>query len=174
MATTNLSVAPDWSYAVSKRTSDPARASRFLPAATLLISVLVVVAGVYIFYVQPRARAQNEELSSYGQVTDLTYQATTISMVFTSDTSISLYSASISYTANNHAVSEQSYQTPQMPLGPQPFYNLTKGDTLTIAFSNVPAGSLLLNIDVQVNASLGAHQMLLSYEIPQLETNSSK
>lgn len=113
-------------------------------------------------------------LTSYGTITDLTYEGTMISMIFTSNTGISLYSASIAYTANNHASSQQSYQTPQAPLGAQPVYALTKGETVTITFGNIPAGSLLLNIEVEVNASLGGHQMLISYEIPRLETNSSQ
>lgn len=148
--------------------------SRLLPVAAILIAVIVAIAGVYIFYLQPRAPGQHDELSSYGKVADLTYQGTMISIVFTSNTAVSLYSASISYTANNHANSEQSYQTPQMPLGPQSVYNLTRGGSLTIAFGNIPAGSLLLNITVQVNATVGTGQTLLSYEIPQLETNSSQ
>jgi len=97
-----------------------------------------------------------------------------ISIAFEANTGISLYSASIAYTANNHAISQQSYQTPQMPLGPQSVYKLTSGETLTMGFSDIPAGSLLLNIDIQVNASIGSRQMLLSYDIPQLETNSSQ
>lgn len=142
--------------------------------ATVLVTTLVLVAAAYAVYTLDPRHGQNSVLGSYGDVKDLTYQGTTLSMVFTADTTLSLFSASISYTASNHQTSEQSYQTAQMPLGTQPSYPLTKGDVLKISFGDIPAGSLLLNIDVQVNASIGKHFVLLSYEVPQLETNSSQ
>ena len=138
------------------------------------VLVLALAAVFAILSLQAGQQERSDFLSSYGGVTNLTYQGTTLSLIFTSNTSISLYSAAISYTANNHANSEQSYQTTQMPLGTRPVYTLARGGTLTMKFSNIPAGSLLLNIDVQVNATVGSHHMLLTYEIPRLENNSSQ
>lgn len=146
---------------------------RLVSVAVVVVVLLGLFATSYALYLRPKVQGPADDLTTYGKITELTYQGTVISVVFRSDTKISLYSASISYTASNHQTSEQSYQTSQMPLGGQPSYQLTKGDALTISFDDMPAGSLLLNIGIQVNASVGARYLMLTYEIPQLETNSS-
>lgn len=136
----------------------------------MVVTVISVAAasGVLLYASSTR---QGDTLSRYGGVTDLTYQGTVISFTFVSGTNIRLSSAAIPYTANNHALSEQMYQTPQMPIGGRPLYELTRGENLTISFDGIPAGSLLLNIDIEVNASVGSGQMLLHYLIPRLEAS---
>ena len=94
--------------------------SKFKPVTVLIAVLAVSLAGVSAYFYLRPSQQQSDMLTTYGRVTDLDYQGTMISMVFVSGTDISLYSASIAYTANNHAVSQQSYQTPLMPIGSQP------------------------------------------------------
>jgi hypothetical protein len=141
--------------------------------AAVAVAAIVIVAGLsaYLFYLQPKPMSHN--LTAYGRVTDVNYQGTSVSMVFVSNTEISMYSSAISYTANNFANSGQFYQRNQTSLGPQPVYTLSKGDNITFSYDDFPASSNLLNIEIQVNATIGGHTTLLDYEIAKLDTNST-
>jgi len=142
--------------------------------AVVAVTTLVVLSAVVVATLQSDQEAQEHSLTHYGHVTALNYLGTTLSLSFTASADISLYTAAISYTANNHADSEQSYSTPQMPLGPSPAYTLEAGESLNMTFRDIPAGSLLLDVVIQVNATVGAQRnTVLSYEISSLETNSS-
>jgi hypothetical protein len=52
-------------------------------------------------------------------------------------------------------------------------YTLSKGDNITLSYDNFPASSNLLNIQIQVNATISGHAILLDYQIAKLDTNST-